>query len=92
MCLNPQTLTLQLPIEESTEICTLELLPCRFDLLHVMIDEPDEFVDTAIAKHILAVHRQQARVLDVPYTLEQMQRYICFARSIRPQLTSEVSL
>ena len=55
-----------------------------------MIDEPDEYVDSAIAKHILAVHRQQAQVLDVPYTMEQMQRYICFARSIRPQLTPEV--
>lgn len=55
-----------------------------------MIDEPDEYVDTAIAKHILAVHQQRAQVLDVPYTMEQMQRYICFARSIRPQLTPEV--
>ena len=29
----------------------------RFDLLHVMIDEPDAHLDQQIAYHILSVHQ-----------------------------------
>ncbi|MEW5303285.1 MAG: hypothetical protein WDW36_005991 [Sanguina aurantia] len=62
----------------------------RFDLLHVMIDDTDEVQDAHIAAHILATHRKQAAAFtDVPYTTEQLQRYIRYARSIRPQITPE---
>ena len=33
----------------------------RFDLLHVMIDEPDDVLDYRIAQHIVAVHQNQVR-------------------------------
>ena len=32
---------------------------CRFDLLHVMIDEPDDILDYRIAQHIVSVHQRQ---------------------------------
>ena len=35
----------------------------RFDLLHVMIDEPDDVLDYRIAQHIVAVHQCQVRHL-----------------------------
>ena len=31
----------------------------RFDLLHVMIDEPDDILDYRVAQHIVSVHQRQ---------------------------------
>ena len=61
----------------------------RFDLVHVMIDEPDEALDQAIAKHIVDVHQKRDEALRpvTRYTTEQMQRYIKYARAICPRLT-----
>lgn len=62
----------------------------RFDLLHVMLDETSEATDLRIATHILSVHRFQNNAFnEVPYTTEQMQRYIKYARTIKPQLTAQ---
>ena len=60
----------------------------RFDLLHVMVDEVNPAVDEAIAFHILAMHRGRAPV--PPYPMIELQRYIRYARSIKPRLTVEV--
>lgn len=54
----------------------------RFDLLHVMIDDTTEATDERIARHIIGVHRfQQGAFADVPYTTEQIQRWVELGRS-----------
>ena len=60
----------------------------RFDLLHVMVDETTGAQDEALARHILRVHRLQEGAFaagGVPYSREQLQRYIKYARSIKPR-------
>ena len=59
----------------------------RFDLLHVMIDEPDPLMDSQIANHILSVHQGAGAALNPPYSMEGMQCYIKYARSIKPRMT-----
>ena len=65
---------------------------CRFDMMHVMIDEPDNDMDRQIATHIVRVHQRRERAFNVPYTRAEMQRYIRYARTIRPQTNAQVSL
>jgi DNA replicative helicase MCM subunit Mcm2 (Cdc46/Mcm family) len=62
----------------------------RFDLLHVMIDEPDDTLDYRVAHHIVAVHQRQNLAFNVPYTMTQIQLYLKFARAHKPELTPEV--
>jgi len=61
----------------------------RFDLLHVMIDEPDDVHDRHIAEHILGLHQRRDEALraSTKYSMEQMQRFIKYARAIRPQMS-----
>lgn len=61
----------------------------RFDLLHVMIDEPDAHLDQQIASHILSVHQGHGVALNPPYTMEQMQCYIKYARAIKPHISQQ---
>ena len=63
---------------------------CRFDLMHVMLDEPDDTNDENIARHIVLVHQRRERAFNVPYSMAQIQRYIRYARSIKPELTDRV--
>ncbi|KAG5193120.1 maternal DNA replication licensing factor mcm6-like protein [Tribonema minus] len=59
----------------------------RFDLFFVVLDECDETMDYSIAQHIIRVHQNQdPAVLDPPFTKEQMQRYIRFARRLNPYI------
>lgn len=60
----------------------------RFDLLHVMVDEPDEAADAAVAAHIIALHQRPATALAgvAPYSTPQLQRYVRLARAYRPVL------
>jgi hypothetical protein len=63
----------------------------RFDLLHVMLDETTEAQDVRIAEHILNVHRHGQQAFEaVPYKVEDMQRYIKYARAIKPEMTPQV--
>ena len=62
----------------------------RFDLLHVMIDEPDDIMDYRIASHIVAVHQRQDQAFDVPYTMSDIQLYLKYARAHKPELTESV--
>jgi len=61
----------------------------RFDLVHVMIDEPDEYKDHTLARHIVSLHRMKEQAMNVDFTLEQLQRYIRYARCIKPQMTAD---
>ena len=60
----------------------------RFDLLHVMVDEPDEAADAAVAAHIVALHQRPTTALAgvAPYSTPQLQRYVRLARAYRPVL------
>ena len=60
----------------------------RFDLLHVMVDEPDEAADALVAAHIVALHQRPATALAglAPYSTQQLQRYVRLARAYRPVL------
>ena len=63
----------------------------RFDLIHVMIDEPDDAFDYNLAHHIVKVHQKKSEALTPVYTNQQLQRYIKYARNIKPKLTPEAS-
>lgn len=61
----------------------------RFDLVHVMIDEPDDIMDYNVARHIVRVHQHQEEALSPEFATVQLQRYIAYARSLKPQLSAE---
>jgi Predicted ATPase involved in replication control, Cdc46/Mcm family len=61
----------------------------RFDLFFVVLDECNELTDYKVAKHILDVHRCLEEAAEVPFTMDQMRRYIRFARTLHPKITPE---
>ena len=61
----------------------------RFDLFFVVLDECDEVSDHHIAQHIVSVHQHQVQAVAAPYSTEQVQRYIKFARCFSPIITNE---
>lgn len=63
----------------------------RFDLFFVILDECDEASDYNIARHILNTHRLQEEAFHPEFTPEQIQRYIRYARTIKPRLTEEAA-
>lgn len=54
--------------------------------MHVMIDEPDDDLDYNIARHIVSVHQRQEEALSAEFSLAQLQRYIAFARTLKPKV------
>lgn len=57
-----------------------------------MIDELTEEDDGRIAAHIVALHKNPgATIAQAPFTMEQLQRYIKYARAIKPRLSAGVS-
>ncbi|RLN30454.1 minichromosome maintenance protein [Panicum miliaceum] len=61
----------------------------RFDLVYIMIDEPDENTDYHIAHHIVRVHQKREEALSPAFSTAELKRYIVFAKSLKPQLSSE---
>jgi DNA replication licensing factor MCM6 len=63
----------------------------RFDLFFVVLDDCNPESDRQVANHILQIHRcnEAATAFKPPFTLDQMRRYIRFARTLNPKLTSE---
>ncbi|ONK54815.1 uncharacterized protein A4U43_UnF11040 [Asparagus officinalis] len=61
----------------------------RFDLVYVMIDEPDENTDYHIAHHIVRVHQRHEEALAPEFTTAEIKRYIAYAKSLKPQLSPE---
>ncbi|KAK9470921.1 MCM2/3/5 family-domain-containing protein [Dipodascopsis tothii] len=61
----------------------------RFDLFFVVLDECNEQVDTRLASHILDIHRMRDAAINPPFSTEQLQRYIRYARTFRPRMTRE---
>lgn len=63
----------------------------RFDLFFVILDECDEQTDYSVARHILNVHRLRDEAFTPDFAPEQIQRYIKYARAIKPKLTAEAA-
>ena len=61
----------------------------RFDLFFVVLDECDEESDLHIAQHILDCHRNKKESLEPPFSTEQLQRYIRYARAFDPVIGKE---
>lgn len=54
-----------------------------------MVDDTTEVQDEEVATHILKVHRFRENIMldDAPFSREELQRYIKYARSIKPQFS-----
>ncbi|KAL3235288.1 DNA replication licensing factor MCM6 [Nakaseomyces bracarensis] len=61
----------------------------RFDLFFVILDDCNEKIDTELASHIIDLHMKQDDAITSPYTPEQLQRYIKYARTFKPILNQE---
>jgi len=61
----------------------------RFDLLFVVCDKNNEAEDTRLATHIVKVHQRKDSAIDPPYHTGTLQRYIKFAKTLKPQFTKE---
>ncbi|KAF2143843.1 uncharacterized protein K452DRAFT_268279 [Aplosporella prunicola CBS 121167] len=61
----------------------------RFDLFFVVLDECDEGVDKHLAEHIVNIHRLRDDAVEPEFSTEQLQRYIRFARTFKPEFTPE---
>jgi DNA replication licensing factor MCM6 len=61
----------------------------RFDLFFVVLDECDEAVDRHLAEHIVGIHKDRDEAVTPEFSTEQLQRYIRFARTFRPEFTDE---
>lgn len=61
----------------------------RFDLFFVILDECNEQVDRHLAEHIVGLHQNRDQAIEPEFSTEQLQRYIRFARTFRPEFTDE---
>lgn len=61
----------------------------RFDIFFVIFDEKNDDEDFHIAQHIVNMHRLMDDALTPDFTMEQIQTYIKFCRTINPQFTRE---
>jgi len=61
----------------------------RFDLFFVILDECNESVDRHLAAHIVNVHRLRDDAVQPEFSTEQLQRYVRFARTFKPEFTPE---
>ncbi|KAI9052838.1 hypothetical protein LZ554_003111 [Drepanopeziza brunnea f. sp. 'monogermtubi'] len=61
----------------------------RFDLFFVILDECNESVDRHLAEHIVGIHQMRDEAIQPEFTTEQLQRYIRFAKTFKPEFTPE---
>ncbi|RAL58692.1 hypothetical protein DID88_002998 [Monilinia fructigena] len=61
----------------------------RFDLFFVILDECNETVDRHLAEHIVGIHQLRDEAVQPEFTTEQLQRYIRFAKTFKPEFTDE---
>jgi len=64
----------------------------RFDLFFVILDECNESVDRHLAEHIVNIHRLRDDAVKPEFSTEQLQRYIRFARTFKPEFTEEAKV
>lgn len=61
----------------------------RFDLFFVLVDECNEVTDYAIARRIIDLHTREQESVEREYSVEEIRRYIAFARKFKPRITPE---
>jgi DNA replication licensing factor MCM6 len=61
----------------------------RFDLFFVILDECNETVDRHLAEHIVGIHQLRDEAVQPEFTTEQLQRYIRFAKTFKPEFSTE---
>lgn len=61
----------------------------RFDLFFVILDECNETVDRHLAQHIVGIHQFRDDAVQPEFTTEQLQRYIRFAKTFKPEFTAD---
>jgi len=61
----------------------------RFDLFFVVIDHCNEVTDYSIARHIVNIHQNQEKAVDVEFSKEDLQLYVKFARTLKPSISPE---
>ncbi|XP_020903772.1 zygotic DNA replication licensing factor mcm6 isoform X2 [Exaiptasia diaphana] len=61
----------------------------RFDLFFILVDESNEVTDYAIARRIVDLHRRREESVERVYSVDEVQRYITFARQFKPTITKE---
>ena len=61
----------------------------RFDLFFVVLDECNENTDRHLAEHIVGIHMNRDAAVTPDFSTEQLQRYIRFARTFKPEFTPE---
>ncbi|RHW67650.1 DNA replication licensing factor MCM6 [Trypanosoma brucei equiperdum] len=61
----------------------------RFDLMFVIVDESSDDADFAIADQLLRLHRFGDSAVRPPFSTEDCQLYLRYARSLTPRLKEE---
>ena len=61
----------------------------RFDLFFILVDDCNEVTDYAIARRIVDLHCRQQESIDRVYSMEEVQRYLLFARHFKPKISDE---
>lgn len=61
----------------------------RFDLFFILVDDCNEVTDYAIARRIVDLHSRVEQSVERLYTLEEISRYLLFARQFKPKISSE---
>ena len=61
----------------------------RFDLFFIILDECNERTDQHLAQHIVNIHMNRDAAVTPEFSTEQLQRYIRFARTFKPEFTPE---
>ncbi|XP_030065987.1 DNA replication licensing factor MCM6 isoform X2 [Microcaecilia unicolor] len=61
----------------------------RFDLFFILVDECNEVTDYAIARRIVDLHSRLEESIDRVYSLDDIRRYLLFARQFKPKISKE---
>ncbi|XP_013864441.1 DNA replication licensing factor MCM6 [Austrofundulus limnaeus] len=61
----------------------------RFDLFFILVDECNEVTDYAIARRIVDLHSRVEESVDRLYSLDEIRRYLLFARQFKPKISSD---
>ncbi|GAU45952.1 hypothetical protein TSUD_301610 [Trifolium subterraneum] len=58
----------------------------RFDLVYIMVDDPDETIDTNMAQHIVKVHQMCDDALHPAFSTAEVKRYVAYAKTLKPKV------
>ncbi|XP_053554227.1 DNA replication licensing factor MCM6 [Bombina bombina] len=61
----------------------------RFDLFFILVDDCNEVTDYAIARRIVDLHSRIEDSIDRVYSLDDIRRYLLFARQFKPKISKE---